>query len=99
MVRILRWFGWILLLGAIASVVSDAIASMASGRFALRPMGELWFSLSPSTLNLVQAVVQRYIDPDLWDNVIFPVLNWPTVAVLGIPGLALIALLRPRRRR
>ena len=64
----------------------------------MRPMGELWFSLSPSTLNLAQAVVQRYIDPALWDDRILPILNWPTVAVLGIPGLLLIVLLRRRRR-
>lgn len=98
MIRILRWFGWILLLGAIASLVSDAIAAMEGGTFALRPMGELWYALSPSSLNVAQAVVQRYVSPALWDDVIFRIISWPTVGVLGIPGLLLVVLLKPRRR-
>ncbi len=95
---LLRWFGWILLLGAIASLGSDAIAAIEGGALRLRPMGEMWFTLSPATLNLVQAVVQRYLAPALWDDIILPILNWPTVVVLGTPGLLLVVLLRRRRR-
>ena len=95
---ILRWFGWILILGAIASLGSDVIASIEAGVPRLRALGEMWFKLSPATLNLVQSVVQRYLDPALWDDIIFPVLNWPTLVVLGTPGLLLVVLLRRRRR-
>jgi hypothetical protein len=98
MIRVLRWFGWTLLLGATASLVLDAIALFDARQFGFRPMGELWFSLSPSTLNGAQAFVQRYIDPDLWDGIIFSILRLPTVFVLGLPGLLLVLFVKYRRR-
>ncbi|MBL4863461.1 MAG: hypothetical protein JKY63_00965 [Rhodobiaceae bacterium] len=54
--------------------------------------GEVWFELSPNTLNLMQAVVQRYISPSLWDPTIVAVLKLPAVAVLGLVGAGLSAL-------
>ncbi|PCJ70449.1 MAG: hypothetical protein COA62_07630 [Rhodobiaceae bacterium] len=61
--------------------------------------GEVWFELSRNTLNLMQAVVQRYLSPSLWDPAIVSVLKLPLVAVLGLIGAALAAvswLLRAR---
>ena len=55
--------------------------------------GEVWFDLSPNTLNLMQAVVQRYLWPSLWDPTIIAVLKLPAVAVLGLVGAGMSALL------
>lgn len=46
--------------------------------------GEIWFALSPDTLNLMQAVVQRYISPALWDPTIVSLLQLPAVALFGL---------------
>ncbi len=62
--------------------------------------GEVWFALSPNTLNAMQALIQRYISPGLWDPAIVAVLKLPAVAVLGLisAGLAgLLVVVRARR--
>ncbi|MCR9242245.1 MAG: hypothetical protein NXH87_12770 [Rhodobiaceae bacterium] len=46
--------------------------------------GEIWFSLSPDSLNLMQAVTQRYVSPELWDPTIVAVLKLPAVLSLGL---------------
>lgn len=50
--------------------------------------------LDAGSLNLVQAVVQRYLHPAVWDSGIQPVLTWPAVLVLGVPGLLFLLLAR-----
>ncbi len=64
-------------------------------------LGELWFRYSRGSLNLVQAVTERYVAVFLWDRVIFPVLQQPAVLVFALPGvlLGLLAWLLGRRRR
>ncbi len=46
--------------------------------------GELWFSLSSDSLNLVQAVTQRYVSPSLWDPTIVALLKMPAIGALGL---------------
>lgn len=64
-------------------------------------LGELWFRYSRGSLNLIQAVTERYIAVFVWDSVIFPVLQQPAVLVFALPGVlfALLAWLLGRRRR
>jgi hypothetical protein len=100
----LRVTGGILLLAGIAALgfdlwqyVQSSGQEMGQG-FHLAAAGELWYRLSPGTLNLTQAVTQRYVLPELWDSVLLTVLLWPACLVLGIPGLVLLALGSLRRR-
>ncbi len=51
--------------------------------------GELWFALSPDSLNLMQAVTQRYISPSLWDPTIIALLKLPAVVLLGLLSILL----------
>ncbi|QQP92603.1 hypothetical protein IGS68_24500 [Skermanella sp. TT6] len=69
----------------------------AAGGLHLSAAGELWYRLHPGSLNLTQAVVQRYLMPELWDPVLLTVLLWPAALVLAVPGLALLALGSLRR--
>ena len=55
-------------------------------------------SFSRSSLNLVQAVVQRYISPFLWDPIIVTILLWWAFAVLMVLGLLILALSGGRAR-
>ncbi len=62
------------------------------------PLGAVLFRLDPGILNLAQAVVQRYLLPMLWDDVLLPVLEAPAFvapAVLG-GGLAFFGWMRAR---
>ena len=98
----LRLIGWILL--AIAAVVAGYEISLAigDGGYRLVPLGEVWFRLDQmlgtASLNVSQAVIQRYVWAWLWEAVMQPVLGLPAWAVFGAPGLVLL-LLAPRRRR
>lgn len=94
-----RIIGWIFLIAALAVLVRDVLASIDAGSLVLIATGELWFSLHNGSLNLIQAVTQRYVSPSLWDPVIVTVLLWPAVLVLGVPGIVLSWLFRARRRK
>ena len=54
-------------------------------------LGNLWHNKAPESLNLTQAVVQRYIHPDLWSHVLLPILLAPAFAVSSV--IAILALL------
>jgi hypothetical protein len=96
----LRVIGVILLLAGLAALGFDLWQYVQSGGqgFHLAAAGELWFRLSPGTLNLTQAVTQRYVLPELWDPVLLTLLLWPAFLVLAVPGLVLFALGSLRRR-
>jgi len=61
--------------------------------------GEVWFALSPNSLNLMQAVTQRYVSPELWDPTIISFLKLPLVAVTGLLSALFAALWLLLRRR
>lgn len=81
-----RLFFGLLLLCALATLSAgfyDLFGEPArSGLF--HTGGEVWFSLSPTSLNLMQAVTQRYISPELWDPTIISLLKLPLVAITGL---------------
>ncbi len=91
-----RIFGAVLLLAGIASGVGDLLSWQETGAFRLSAAGERWFQFSPDTLNLAQALTQRYLAPEVWDPYMQTVLLWPAVLVLGVPGLVLLWLFRRR---
>ncbi len=105
-VRPMRLFrcslGWLLVLAAVAVAGWELLAPNPAVGYDLRPAGELWYLLAPGSLNLLQAVVERYIWPPLWDPGVISILQLPALVVFAVPGLALAGaciLLRRRRRR
>jgi hypothetical protein len=72
------------------------------GEYRIMALGEVWYRIDRASLNLVQAVVQRYVAPWLWEDVAQPLLLLPGWVVLGVPGLFLLLVCgfgRVRRRR
>lgn len=94
-----RILGWLLVAAAIAAVGAELLASLEAGGWRPLALGELWYRLDAPSLNLAQAVIQRYLLPALWDPVIATVLTWPAWLVAGVPGLVLLFLTRRRNRR
>lgn len=94
--------GWIvgggLLALALVALGWEVIAWGLTGQYESRLPGQVWASIDRPSLNLTQAVVQRYILPELWDYVILPILLAPLWLVLAIPGLLLAVLCRHGRR-
>ncbi len=71
-----RWLVPLLLLALPAAALAHGASSA----------GELWFRLDAASLNLVQALVQRYLTPALWDPAIVTLLQWPAWLVAAIPA-------------
>jgi hypothetical protein len=88
--------GLVLLALALAALANELVQASA-GSWRSIALGELWFRLAPGSLNLSQAIVQRYLLPSLWDPVLINVLLLPAWLVFGLPGLLLVWLGRPRR--
>jgi hypothetical protein len=64
-----------------------------AGLFGFVSLGDLWARINGASLNLVQAIVQRYLFPALWDPMLVTVLLLPAWPVLG--AAAAIFLMRP----
>ncbi|MCY1707288.1 hypothetical protein [Pannonibacter sp. SL95] len=94
---LLRLSGYFLLGVAVVAAVVDGSKSIAAGSFAFTPVGQVWFELSPASLNISQAAIQRHVSPLLWDPVIQTVLGWPVW--LALPPLAFLLLILGMRRR
>jgi hypothetical protein len=90
-------FGWLLVLLALADLGHEVLLAFRTGSYGMISIGEIWFNLDVASLNLVQAVIQRYVSPALWDPVLVSVLSWPAWSLLGGPGAALVLLFSGRR--
>ena len=95
--RIGLTLGWLLIALALAAFAYEALLALQAGAYRMLAAGELWFRIDVSSLNLVQAVTQRYLHPALWDPALQTVLMWPAWALLGIPGALLVLAFWPRR--
>lgn len=96
---ILRFLGWILFLLALMAAGAESFLALEQAAWSPIAFGELWYGLDAGSLNLLQALVQRYLHPEIWDPWIVAVLTAPAWLVLLVPALALIVLARPRRAR
>jgi len=93
---IARFLGWVLLTAGLIVLGRDIMHAVMGGTFRLSALGTVWYSLHPGSLNLVQAVTERYLHPSLWDPVLLTYLRWPAVLDLGVPGVILLLLFRRR---
>ena len=89
-----RTLGWLLLLAAFAIMGRELYLLATSGKMKLLSWGEFWYSLHPASLNLYQAVVERYVSQQFWDSVLAPLLLWDAFLVFAVPGAVLVALPR-----
>ena len=87
-----RLFGLFFLLAALLVVAADLAAAGQGSDTEIMPLGALWYSLNPASLNLVQAVIERYIWEPLWDPVLLAVLQWPAAPAFGLLGVVLMVL-------
>ena len=96
-----RVIGWLLMVLAVATAGHEAISSLNAGAYDILAFGELWAKIDIASLNLVQAVIQRYVSPWLWDVVILNIILLPAWLVLGVPGIVMAWAFRARggRRR
>ena len=97
----MRFLGQLFALFAILVLGLAAWLGFA-GQDLAQPAGRLWFALDSASLNLLQAVVQRYIHAGLWDSVFVPYLllpAWGAMAVLFLIFFLLSGLFQELARR
>lgn len=88
--------GWSLLV-ALVAFFNDLILSGRQDAFVTTSLGKHWFALSPTTLNLTQAGLERHVHPVLWDPVLTSLLVLPAALVFAVLGVVLYVLGRRRR--
>lgn len=82
---------------ALVAFVHDGANSIAASELKIASIGEVWFGLSPPSINLTQAVIERYTLPFLWDPVLVSFLSLPAGIALMLISF-LFAFLGRRRR-
>jgi len=98
MAIIRHWRGILRLGGGLALAVGLlfllADLHITGGGIDYRPsvLGEVWHRWHAPSLNLLQAIVERYVLPQLWSYVLLPMLLSPAWIVAGVKGVVLIAL-------
>ena len=98
MIRFLfRFFGlWILAAGFIF-LIYDGTKSIAGGALFVTKLGQTWTDINATSLQLLQAAVERSVSAWLWQYAIQPILEQPTWLVLGVLGIILMLLGRKKK--
>jgi len=100
MKRFGRIVGWLLLFLAVFSFAYEIVNWWETDQYQVVALGQMIFDYWPGLLPNLQAGVQRYLHPTIWDPGIQTILLLPGWLVFGVPGLILVLLLRrPRRRK
>lgn len=81
----------LLVLGAVLLIGAAVLLVRAPGE----ALGSFWASIDSNSLVGFGALVEKEIDPDLWLDVVLPVLEWPAWVLPGALGLILVLLVRP----
>lgn len=89
---IARIIGLLLVLAGATAFVFDLLEASGFEAVEMSAAGELWYRLHPGSLELSQAVIERYLWPPLWNPGIVTILLWPAPLVFAIPGLAILGL-------
>ncbi len=94
-----RIAGWLITLVAVLILGAELVGFVRTGAYKIISGGELWYDIQRSSLNILQAVIQRYLHPTIWDPVLTAVLRAPAWLPLGIVGMGTSWLFRKRRPR
>jgi len=75
--------------GQVFGVLSAAVLAIGAwlwlaGQDLTQPAGRLWATIDVASLNLLQAIIQRYIYAPLWDAVFVPFLLLPGWEAIGV---------------
>jgi hypothetical protein len=95
---LLRFLGVALLVAGLGLLARDLVGVAQGAGFRPEALGQLWYALDPGSLNLLQAVTQRYVAAALWDNGVVWLLLQPAFVVALVLGTLLVLSTRRRRR-
>jgi hypothetical protein len=91
-----RLVGLLLLAGGFIFLVYDGARWVADGTVRFTRFEEFWNNIHQSSQQGFRTMVQG-VSPWLWTHVVKVVLDQPVFAVLGVLGILLMLLFRPRK--
>ena len=91
-----RLIGLLLLVGGFIFVVYDGARWVADQTLRFTRFGQFWNDVHQSSQQTFRVLVEGHA-PWLWDSVVKVVLDQPVFAVMGILGVLLMILFRPRK--
>jgi len=91
-----RLIGLLLLAGGFIFVVYDGARWVADQTLRFTRFGQFWNDIHQSSQLAFRAWVEGHV-PWLWNTVVKVVLDQPVFAVMGILGILLMILFRPRK--
>jgi hypothetical protein len=91
-----RMIGLLLLAGGFVFMVYDGARWVADQNLRFTRSGEFWNDIHQSSQQSFRAMVEGTA-PWLWNSVIKVILDQPVFAVMGVLGILLILLFRPRK--
>jgi hypothetical protein len=83
---------------AVIMAVLDVTRTIAASALVLTPLGDSWRSVSPTTLEAMQAFVIERAHPLVWNPVMVFILGQPGFAVFGVLAFLLYAIGRKPER-
>jgi hypothetical protein len=91
-----RLVGLLLLAGGFIFLVYDGARSIADQTLRLTLLGEFWNDVHQTSQQALRTMVEG-ASPWLWNSVVKVILNQPVWAVMGLVGILLMLLFRPRK--
>ena len=91
-----RLVGLLLLAGAFIFMVYDGARFVADNSLRFSRFGQFWNDVHQSSQQAFRAWVEG-ISPWLWSSVVRILLDQPVFAVMGVLGILLMLLFRPRK--
>ena len=91
-----RLLGLLLLAGGFIFLVYDGARSIADQALRLTRLGEFWNDVHQASQQAFRTQLEAAA-PWLWNSVVKVLLNQPVWAVMGIVGILLMLMFRPRR--
>lgn len=92
-----RFIGLLLLAAGFIFLIYDGQRSIADQTVRLTRLAEFWNDIHQASLQSLQAMLETSV-PWLWNSAGKFILNQPTWAVLGVAGILLMLIFRPKRR-
>src|ERR1700740_3765776 len=91
-----RLWGRLLLAGGFVFMVYDGARWVADQSLRFTRFGQFWNDVNQSSQQAFRTWVESNV-PWLWNSVIKVILDQPVFAVMGVLGLVLMILFRPRK--
>lgn len=92
-----RFLGFWLLAAAIIAFVVDGTKTIAASALVWTPLAQTWAQLHANSLTWLQGMMERNLNPLLWNPGFTSLLRAPTVAVLSCGALLMLWVGRPHR--